>query len=149
MISKKDFRERHDVPLDFFIDIKRDNCYYFNNPLLYTQCLKLELLNELSQNIIEFIINAIDKNFYVDICLNEYFIPVKSSFRRMNNPHDNLVYGYDTQKGIFYMAGYIQRFNNQFAGTYGVYHITFHELYDVYKNCSYTEWYKSVYLYII
>ncbi len=147
LISKKNFNEVHDVPLDFFIDIKRDNCYYYNNPILYIQCLKLELLNVLCQDIVEFIMNAIDKNYYVDICLNEYFIPIKRAYNKFDCPHDNLIYGYDKKKSIFYVAGYIQKFDDLFVGTYGVFQITFNELYAAYKNCPYLEWYKSIYLY--
>lgn len=149
LMSKKNFEVPHDVPLDFFIDIKRDSYYYLNNPLVYAQCIKLELLNVICPDIVEFIINAIDSNTYVDIWLDEYYIPVKNAYKRYSKPHNNLVYGYDKEKKYFYMAGYVQDGVNQFVGTYGIFHITFNELYDAYKNCPYNEWYKSIYLYSI
>ena len=107
------------------------------------------MLNVICPDIVEFIINAIDSNTYVDIWLDEYYIPVKNAYKRYSKPHNNLVYGYDKEKKYFYMAGYVQDGVNQFVGTYGIFHITFNELYDAYKNCPYNEWYKSIYLYSI
>ncbi len=149
LMSKKNFEVPHDVPLDFFIDIKRDNCYYLNNPYLYVQCIKKELVNTICKDIVEFIIEAIDHDMYVDICLNEYYIPVKNAYKRCCRPHNNMIYGYNKNKKCFYVVGYIQHNANSFMGTYGAFRISFDVLSQAYKNCPYVDWFKSIYLYSV
>lgn len=43
---------------------------------------------------------------YVDICMDEYFLPGRPCHREVHSVHDNMLIGYDLPSRRFYLAGY-------------------------------------------
>ncbi|GIQ70587.1 hypothetical protein DUZ99_14450 [Xylanibacillus composti] len=107
----------HDLPtnrlsqLDFFHET------YFSQ---YDDFLE-DVVRIYPGGVIRFIIDAINRNEYVEAILNDYYIPHSERYLVSNYDHNILVYGYDTSQNIFY---------TRFIGKkhYTDYEITFDEL---------------------
>lgn len=58
----------------------------------------------------QLIIQYIDRDYYLYAVVDEFFIPNRSSYQTRHYYHDNLVYGYDTERKMFNIAGFDDRF---------------------------------------
>ncbi|MGC6587639.1 hypothetical protein ACPV3A_22165 [Paenibacillus sp. Dod16] len=92
--------------------------------------IQRDFLVKLDLKIEEFIMKGIMEGYYIHLFLDEYFIPSSEFFQERNFPHNILIHGFDSEKGIFHIAG--------FFGTQGkfVYNesITQQELVDSFKS---------------
>lgn len=143
LCCKIDFHTVHDVPLDFYLPLKKDCNYYLNNPLLFSQVIRKSVVETMGQDIVAFFKNCLDRGFYIDTFLNELYIPERIGYRRSDYFHDNLLYGYDDEREVFYLAGY-----SQFS-TFVASICTYNELRMAYASCPEELWYKCIYLYHI
>lgn len=98
----KDQVAKHGLCLDF---IHLSPLY---NPLLYTQKIYFSFLQALKNDILEFLIEAINDNFYIITFIDEFYIPERSSYKVSHRIHDVLIHGYDIEKKIFYISGFNQ-----------------------------------------
>lgn len=48
----------------------------------------------------------IDHFYYVNICLDEYYVPERGNFNKHHYSHYNLFYGYNQERRVFYTMGY-------------------------------------------
>lgn len=101
----KDF-DTHAIPLNFSTGIYLNDDFYSFCPYLRVQNIKYSLLKKNNINIIEFIISALDDDNYVDVFLNEYFVPQGKGFGEYEYHHGNMIYGYDLQSKTFNIVGY-------------------------------------------
>lgn len=79
-------------------------------PALNGNWLTKEFLAKARIDILEFIIDSIDSNYYVEIIVDEYYIPNKSMYKVESFTHANLIYGYDKDSRIFHLIGFDKSF---------------------------------------
>lgn len=72
--------------------------------VLEIEHIKLEELEEIDINTL--ICDAIDKNQYVSIFLDEFFMKNSNQVGREHIPGEFFIYGYDKEKECFYMVGF-------------------------------------------
>ena len=90
------------------------------SPYLKVQLLDRDLIFKSPTDIVPFIVACIDKDYYVQPTVDEYFLPDSAAYQKRHLVHETLIYGYDKQ--TFIGIGY----NKQ--GNYASYHIGFSEL---------------------
>jgi len=140
LICEKDFKDKG-IHLDFYLGPSKDFNFYVNNPWLYSQTIKKEMVNHLTDNITEFVISCIDRNYYVDLHLDQHFVAKDPSFHFEPHQfyHDTLVFGYNRSEQYFDILGY-----NPF---YKSLKISFSDFDSAYRNCPIEKWYTVLYLY--
>lgn len=103
----KDFNI-HAIPLDFNVGFHKEDFYSFC-PYIRTNHIWYSVIEKLEQNdndIVDIIISFLEDGNYVDIKLDEYYVPERSAYQRNSRIHSNLIYGYDYSNSSFYIAGY-------------------------------------------
>ncbi|BCJ94248.1 hypothetical protein acsn021_18170 [Anaerocolumna cellulosilytica] len=94
--------------------------YYRNCPILDVQRIKKSIIGEKPEDVINFIIEAIEKKYYIYLLINTKYIPKYQS--KKDWVHDLFVYGYNRKDELFYIA------DNFDHGKYGKATCTFQEL---------------------
>ncbi|NLM10170.1 MAG: BtrH N-terminal domain-containing protein [Clostridiaceae bacterium] len=103
--------------------------HYRNCPLLYLQKINKKLINTQEYDkLIYFLINAIDNGYYIYLIINRKYI--KAYLTEKDSRHDMLIYGYNLDKYIFYIADTFQN------GKYSFETCTFNELFEAVNNLS-------------
>lgn len=87
---------------------------YHNNLYNSWECLDFrsitaDILNANNINVIEFIINGLKAGYYSDIWLDTYYIPGKARYNEKHMSHGLLIFGYDSEKQVFYAESYSDR----------------------------------------
>ena len=85
---------------DFYMD------YIYCQPIFDREHLSDEMMAIMKWDAIDFIKEAINCNKYVVTCVNEYYIPDREAYMSCRFVHNLIIYGYDDNKKIFYIAGY-------------------------------------------
>ena len=91
---------------DFFIYFLNTS-YWFSCPYLVTQEISKEIVCPTAQRAIEFVINALEHDYYVVFPIDRYCIP--SYEATLHLPHEMLIYGYDTNRQKLYAADFTGR----------------------------------------
>ena len=97
------FRKHEGHRLDFCICMD----YYMiknNCPWIYRDGVSRDLIYKKWGSLTDFIIDAIDDEYYVDIVVDEYYIKEYDAFHKRYFEHNLMIYGYDKEKKIFYVA---------------------------------------------
>ncbi|WP_338555423.1 hypothetical protein [Paenibacillus sp. KS-LC4] len=81
-----------------------------NNPWLYNQEMEFSLINQWT-DLDKFIISCIDKNQYVYINCDYYYVPYSNFYGKVNRRSQLLITGYDLEKNEFTLMDY---FNAQY-----------------------------------
>lgn len=58
----------------------------------------------------QLIMQYIDRDYYIYSFVDEFFIPNRLSYKTKHLIHDNLIHGYDTERNIFNIVGFDDRF---------------------------------------
>ena len=90
------------------------------SPYLKVQLLNRDLIFKSPTDILPFIVACIDKGYYVQPTVDEYFLPDSAAYQKRPLVHETLIYGYDKQ--TFVGIGYNKN------GDYASYYIMFSEL---------------------
>lgn len=90
------------------------------SPYLKVQLLNRDLIFKSPTDILPFIVACIDKGYYIQPTVDEYFLPDSAAYQKRPLVHETLIYGYDKQ--TFAGIGYNKN------GDYASYHIAFAEL---------------------
>lgn len=90
------------------------------SPYLKVQILNRDLLFKSPTDIVPFIIACIEEGYYVQLTVDEYFLPDSAAYQKRSLVHETLIYGYDKQ--TFVGIGYNKN------GDYAAYPIAFAEL---------------------
>ena len=93
-----------------------------NAPGLDIQSFDRNIAIQAQQNITEFIIGCIDQDYYVQLYVDEFFIPDRGSYRRRHFIHEILIFGYDGKDQSYDIIGYRRN------GDYSSSQVTFSEL---------------------
>ncbi|MFF2885484.1 hypothetical protein [Paenibacillus sp. NPDC057967] len=141
MCCPKDFKSGNGIHLDFYMGPAKDFTFYPIHPWLFSQVIKKDLINGMTNNITEFVIQCIDLGYYVDIHLDQYYLPKDDEYgaEPVHFYHDTLIFGYDREQRTFDILGYTPFFR---AET-----VSFEQLDQAYRNCPVERWYSVFYLY--
>ena len=78
-------------------------------PLLETRWLDRYLISIVNEDIVQFVIKYIDKDYYIQLYLNEFYMPDRSNYKNKKNIHETLIHGYDLYDETFNIVGYNKR----------------------------------------
>lgn len=78
------------------------------NPWIQSTYLHRDLVQKWHFDIIKFIIECIDENYFVTTNVNQFYIPETECFNKVHYKHENLVYGYNLERKVFYIAGFFK-----------------------------------------
>lgn len=93
----------HPVPFGFY---EFDYAY---NPWLSVRRLSRDIFPIFRTNIVDFVTGSLDRDYYVYLNLDEYYVPNRPPYGKTNRSHDVLVHGYDAEQETFSLLGYDER----------------------------------------
>ena len=120
---------------------------------ILSQKIKRETVVKKWASATDFAVDCINSDNYVHTMLNYYYVPSSVRYKRLNLLHDMLIYGYDLDEKVFYIADFFRNGKycyevisfSDFEQAFNTYNIaTNHDylngliyLYNVNKNCDY------------
>ena len=107
LFSAKDYSDLA-CPLNFYL--YQD---YNNYSLLEIGKINRELVESIT-DIDRFIVNALNKGYYIITFINDFFIPTRDSYQKKSGTHDILINGYDHFEGTLTASSYINKKFTQF-----------------------------------
>lgn len=60
-------------------------------------------------NFHNFVVASVEQDYYLNVCLNEFYIPDRKAYGKYDYEHYNLLYGFDDEKSLYYILGYNAR----------------------------------------
>ena len=93
----------NDQPLKFFKHSSLGKSWDYKNPYLNYYDVPLDLYKEANIDIILFIKSALKRNFYIELYLDEFYLPFKRFYKKEHYSHETLIYGIDDDY-IYIMA---------------------------------------------
>ena len=103
-----------------------------NCPWLIKDSISHEMISEKWDDIIDFLIDAINVNYYIYIEVDEFYIKEYDNYKKKHLSHTILIYGYDEEVKEFYVADFYKDRKYYFAK------VTFEEIKKGYENISTT-----------
>mgnify|MGYP000518817397 CR=1 FL=1 len=88
-----------DTYLDFYEPLHR-----LHYPLISRQSIDKKVIFGKKDNIISFLINCLELEYYIYLSVDTFYIPLYNS--NIHRGHDIFVYGFDKNKKIFYVADF-------------------------------------------
>ena len=73
---------------------------------IISQKIKREIAVSKWESITDFIIDNINSHNYIHIMVNYYYVPLSDRYKKQYSLHDMLIYGYDLNKKLFYVADF-------------------------------------------
>ena len=72
------------------------------------QCMQIpmDMINIKEKEVVHYFVELIEKGYYINLGLNEYFIPNRSFYHAGNFVHVNFIYGVDKEKRVFKLMGF-------------------------------------------
>jgi hypothetical protein len=99
-----------DFPNHDFFSIYFHTAYPFLIcPLLDVQWLDRGLVSDKPEDLVRFAIDCIDRDFYVQLFADEFFIPNRGVYKKYHFVHDTLISGYDASTEELQIVGYDSR----------------------------------------
>jgi hypothetical protein len=106
MLNDNWLTQPYNVPLDYYVTPRRKWGYYTLHNLVEYKRDYMGLIKDCKLNIIEYIMIHINHSYYVQVFLNERYIPDRKAYRSFDYRHPNLIYGYDEEKESLFIMGY-------------------------------------------
>lgn len=103
--------------LDFENLLEYESC-----PFLYYQKISRDMINLKWDNVIDFMVDCIDQGYCIYFTVDSYWIHIYKSYKKEHFIHPLLIYGYNFNKKVFYVA------DNCYDGKYSFEMISFDEL---------------------
>jgi hypothetical protein len=101
-------------------------------PLIDLQKIRKDVIEKNGLDVIQFLKNAIDENYYAYMCVDTYYIAQYPLYQRSHFPHDMFVFGYDDASSTLHIADFLME--NRYYATQSSYEQirqAFHSEYDV------------------
>ncbi|MFD1887694.1 hypothetical protein [Paenibacillus wenxiniae] len=120
--------------LDFYVQTPE---HHFNPWFKDSQRLHRNLIKQSISDIISFIRNQIDEDYYIWTHIDEYFIPGTPSYKTKRFAHAILIYGYDDINEELHISGFFNsRHYSQIIISYENFKMAFEncDIYDDYLN---------------
>ena len=95
-------------------------------PLLDIQWFNQDIIQ--GGNIVQFVINSLQSEYYIQLFVDEFFLPERTNFARNHFIHDLLIFGYDQEETKFDIIGY----NDQ--GVYAPGMVSFSDLENAFNS---------------
>ena len=108
-------------------------------PLLETRWLDRDMISIVNEDIMQFVIKYIDKDYYIQLYLNEFYMPNRSRYKKKKNIHETLIHGYDLYDETFNIVGYNK------MGQYGSSKLKFSDFKEAYMKIDYLD-FKEAYM---
>ncbi|MBT2282966.1 hypothetical protein J7E78_05360 [Paenibacillus polymyxa] len=102
---------------DYKIDFFSCKGKYPDVPFFEYYKINKEIFVEMKNDIVEFSIQMLDKEYYIESGIDEFYWPNKKSYNQKHYHHDNLIFGYNLTNRVFYYLGYDK---NMVFGKYSV-----------------------------
>lgn len=77
-------------------------------PWIRSHSVPKELIDQKWSSVPEFLMDSIDRGYYVFLYLDQFYIPGSAAFQRFHLVHDNFVFGYNRQDGLLEIADFFQ-----------------------------------------
>ncbi|MDB5055542.1 MAG: hypothetical protein JWM44_3592 [Bacilli bacterium] len=111
--------------------------YMLQCPFLTYQKLETAIVDKYPNGILQFIMDRIDQDGYVQLYVNEYFLSGKRAYKSFHFPHEILLYGYNKAESKLNIVGFNER------TMFGQYEIDFAEFLEAYDHCHRDELYED------
>lgn len=100
------FNNRKNPTNDFKIDFFSYNDKYPKIPFLEYSNFNKDTMQLLNIDILTFVLEHINLNYYIEVGIDEYYWHSKSKYMKEHFHHDNLIYGYNLEEQKLYYLGY-------------------------------------------
>lgn len=97
---------RHLVTLDYYTTPPKNYSSLYMNHFLDFQREDNEVARSMFGNINNYIKWNLNNNRYIEIVLDEYYIPNREAFQKKHYAHSNLIYGYDDTSSCYFIIGH-------------------------------------------
>lgn len=77
----------------------------FSQMLQFTQ-VPMDMIDISDKKIIDYFIDLISKKYYINMGLDEFFIPDRRAYNKYKHMHVNFIYGVDKTKKVFKLMGF-------------------------------------------
>lgn len=96
------------ISLDYYFFPRKnvDNSYMYYINYLDTVYSKISETEDIFESIHQMIHWNIYHSYYVNICMDEFYVPQRAKYKRGHYNHYNLIYGYDDEAERYYVMGY-------------------------------------------
>lgn len=88
-----------------------------------------------NKKIVQYLKQEIDKDNYIALYLNEYFIPGKSSYKKRNYIHDKYIYGYNDDLNVFYVLSIADK------GMFKKHEISYENMQKAFSYYAFNHWF--------
>lgn len=105
------FDKRPDPPVPFTFYIHD----YTLDPWLHVERLQRSTMSIIKRNIVDFVRDCVLDGYYVNLNVDEHFIPERSVYHKSHLSHDVLIHGYNPQEETFQLLGFTDK--QTFAST--------------------------------
>ncbi|GMK40527.1 hypothetical protein PCCS19_35830 [Paenibacillus sp. CCS19] len=122
MCSKEFVKNRNNL-LDFY----REDFYEAYSEIMVVQNVHQNIIKNYSKGIMGFIFDCIDDEHYMELIVNEFYIPGTKAYQKFDHDHGVFIYGYNKAEQIVY-ARYFK--NELFSDTT----LTFEEIENAFGN---------------
>lgn len=100
-------------------------------PLVDTQKIRKDVIVKNGIDVVQFLKNAIDENFYAYMCVDTYYIAQYPLYQKYHFTHDMFVFGYDDASATFHIADFMNENRYyQAQASYEQVREAFHSEYD-------------------
>lgn len=80
--------------------------YERNYPMLECRQIPMNLLDISKESFLDMLIRMLKKGYYINLGLNEFYLPDRSSYQKQNHVHVNFLYGVDLEEKYFMVMGF-------------------------------------------
>ena len=109
--------EKPNVPIDYIMFpiklFRYENV--FANHFLDINYVDPQEVIELHSGMINYILWCLEHNYYVAICMDEYYIPNRSNYKKGHYMHINMIYGVNCLKEEFCLLGFSRKLEDSKA----------------------------------
>ncbi len=109
--------------------LRRDFRIYTVNPIVKCATVKRKMLDDLHIDLSDYICSLIDNERYIEIWLNEKYIPGLRAYNKWDFDHESMIYGYNKNAGTFNVVSIKE-------GRPYLQNIDFSVIEAGYRNCS-------------
>lgn len=102
------YNRNNPVKLDYSGLIQRDNRSYSINPFIKFSYIERDVLDSLKIKLIDYILSQLDTNKYIELWLNEKYIPYLAAYDKYDYIHESLIFGYDNKNKVFNLISFLQ-----------------------------------------
>ena len=112
-------------------------------PFVRRQIIHLDFVGRDKQALLDFIVQAVNRNYYAHIIVDEYFVPNTIAYNKERQPHEMLVIGYDLDENVLHVAGFDKTMQ------YGTYKVDYDLFYKAYEQCERQHDYHQNYMFLL